>query len=1020
MSDDSVDFFISYNISDERWAKWIAWELEQARYSTVLMAWDFRPGSDFVAEMHKALKVCKRTIAVLSHRYLASAFCQPEWTATFASDPTGKDQKLVPVRVADCQPDGLLRARVYIDLVGLAEDMARENLLEGVKPGRAKPTEKLSFPGTAENPTRVPFPGSMPRVWTVPFRLNPHFTGREDILSRLRNALAGSTSVITQPLAVHGLGGIGKTQLAVEYVWRNKADYDSVLWIVADSPENTAANLAGLCRRAVLDLPESEVPEQQEQLAAVRRWLRTHERWLLVLDSVDTREAAEFVRGFLDPTWTGHIIITSRRSDWNQHTEIADLPVPLFEEQEAVAFLRERVGAGGFDAGTEEDARAVAEVLGRLPLALEQAAAYMLHRRVPFGEYRRRLGEARPLVLATQSTGGTGYPASIAETWLVTEQQLSPPARAILRLAAFLAPDDIPRDLISLEKPLLGEAFLLVETESEAVSPPHSAASVEEALVELADYSLIYLAPQVFSCHRLVQAVQRDRAGAQGSKLVELLLRRLAERLPVEADDVRAWPAMNAFKPHIEAIAAFSNDYGIVEPTGLLLSQLGIFLSAKAIYHEAEPMLRRSLAIDEQIYGTEHTKVVPHLNNLATLLYATSRFGEAEPLMRRALAIAEQSHGPEYFRVATHLNNLAQLLKSTNRQEEAEALIRRALAINEASFGSNHPKVAVNLNNLSQLLMDINRHAEAEPMIRRALAINEASFGSNHPKVAESLSNLAEFLVIVSRFSEAEPLARRAMSVDERSYGPKHPIVASHLINLAQLLMNTNRQAEAESLIRRALEINEASFGCDHPKVAINLNCLALLLHDTNRLTEAEPLMRRALKIAQASYGPDHPDVAQVLNDLGQLLKSSNRLADAESMMRRSLAIDEASYGSDHPKVAIRLNNLAILLHVTGRGVEAEPLIRRALAIDEASYGHCHAAVAIRLNNLAQFLQDNGRLPEAEPLMRRHVEIFRKFSECNGHEHPHLQTAILNYRCLLTALQLPAEEIERRIDLAAG
>lgn len=1015
-----VDFFISYTKSDEAWAEWIAWELEDNGYKTRLMAWDFRPGSDFVAKMHEALKVCGRTIAVLSPRYLNSAFCLPEWTSTFASDPTGMDQKLVPVRITDCQPDGLLTARVYIDLVGLDERDAREKLLDGVGSGRAKPDAKPTFPGSAVGPPRAPFPGALPPIWSVPFHRNQHFTGRVEILTTLEVTLRSGAAAVTQPLAVHGLGGIGKTQLAVEYAWRHKADYDAVMWVVADSPENAAANLAGLCRSDVLGLPEAEVREQPAQLYAVRRWLRTHGRWLLILDSVDTREAAEYVRGLMDPAWTGHVIITSRRSDWNQHAAMSDLPVPLLEEQESVDFLLERLGAGGFNAGTEDDARSVAAELGRLPLALEQAAAYILRRRVPFAEYLWRLVETRPTVLSSLSPGGTGYLASVAQTWLVTEQRLSPAARAILRLAAFMAPDDIPRDLFRHESQALQGAFWLLASEVGLEGWVFSPDLVEDALVELADYSLISLAPQVFSCHRLVQAVQRDRVGSEVRKWVELALRLMSESVPGEPDDVRSWPAMNTVWVHIEAVTVYADKQGISEPTGLLLNQLGIYLSAKALHREAESLLRRALAIDEQRFGTDNPKVARDLNNLASLLYATNRLGEAEPMMRRALASTEQSYGHEHPKVATHLNNLAQLLKATNRLEEAEPLIRRALAINEASNGPNHPSVARVLNNLGQLLLDTNRWSEAEPLIRRALAIDETIYGPNHPRVAESLSNLSELLMMTSRLGEAEKLARRGLEIEEASYGYDHPTVATGLNNLAQLMMNTKRLEEAEPLIRRALAINEASFGPDHPKVASNLSGLGLLLQDTERLAEAEPLMRRALQIAEASYGSNHPVVAKKLNDLAQLLKVSNRLTEAEQMMRRALEIDEVSYGLEHPNVAERLNNLALLLFSTGRLPEAEPLIRRALEIDEASYGPDHPAVAIRLNNLAQFQQDTGRTAEAEPLMRRHVVIFRKFAERNGREHPFMQKAILNYRNLLEALQLPAEEINRRIFEAAG
>jgi hypothetical protein len=144
------DFFISYNRYDRQWAEWIAWQLENAGYTTFVQSWDFRPGGNFVAEMHKASMKSERTIAVLSQTYLASQFTQAEWNAAFARDPTGKKGLLVPVKVRECNPQGLLSQIVYIDLTGLSPEQAMDRLLDGVKQGRGKPPVAPNFPGGAE------------------------------------------------------------------------------------------------------------------------------------------------------------------------------------------------------------------------------------------------------------------------------------------------------------------------------------------------------------------------------------------------------------------------------------------------------------------------------------------------------------------------------------------------------------------------------------------------------------------------------------------------------------------------------------------------------------------------------------------------------------------------------------------------------------------------------------------------------------------------------------------------------
>ena len=509
-------------------------------------------------------------------------------------------------------------------------------------------------------------------------------------------------------------------------------------------------------------------------------------------------------------------------------------------------------------------------------------------------------------------------------------------------------------------------------------------------------------------------------------------------------------------KPYLASFEAWAENPGRQNARlGFVANELGYFLNHGALHLEAEPLCRHVLAINEALYGPDHSDVAVSLNNLAQVLKATSRPREAEPLYRRALAITEGSYGPDHPYVATGLNNLAGLLDDTNRRTEAEPLYRRALAIDEAAFGPDHPDVAIRLNNLAQLLHATNRWADAETMMCRALAIDEASYGPDHPRVATDTSNLAQLLCDTNRRTQAEPLMRRALRIDEASYGPDHPAVATDLNNLASLLHATNRLAEAEPLMRRALTITEVTYGSDHPKFATRLNNLAQLLHATNRLAEAEPLMRRALAITEASFGPDHSDVAGCLinlagllyatrrlidaeplmrralaiteatygpehpkvaislNNLAQLLQATDRLAEADALMRRALAITKASFGPDHPEVAIRLSNLALLRTATKQLAEAEPLFRSALTIDEEAYGPLHPRVATDLYNLARFLQETNRLGEAEPLMRRALTIDET---SYGPEHPHVARQLNNLAGLLTTTNrlTEAEPLFRR------
>jgi hypothetical protein len=209
---EAADFFVSYTSADRAWAEWIAWQLEAEGYSVVVQAWDFRPGRDFVQQMHQVVERARRTIAVLSPAYLDSAFGGAEWRAVFAKDPTGELGLLLPVRVEEVEPPGLLTTRIYVDLVGKSTDEARAALVAAARDARGKPAQAPGFPGAQRQPilgsSAAPrFPGALPPVWNLPFNRNPTFTGREDELARLAAELeAGGTAAITQVLQGQGPG----------------------------------------------------------------------------------------------------------------------------------------------------------------------------------------------------------------------------------------------------------------------------------------------------------------------------------------------------------------------------------------------------------------------------------------------------------------------------------------------------------------------------------------------------------------------------------------------------------------------------------------------------------------------------------------------------------------------------------------------------------------------------------------------------------------------------------------------
>lgn len=501
------DFFISYTSSDRPWAEWIAMQLEQAGYTLFIQAWDFRPGSNFVAEMNKAARCAERTLLVLSPAYLESDYAFAEWAAAFRYDPKGARKRLVPVRIQPCEVDGLLGPVVYIDLVSLEEKQARECLLAGVQRSRVKP-ETVAYPGHSGpylSSLSIDFPRSLPTLWNIPYLHNPVFTGREQLLIRLAET-SRDEDVQPQIQAITGLGGIGKTQLAIEYAYRHRQNYRAILWIPADTREAVVAGYREIAQ--LLSLSEKHEQDQLLIIKAVQEWLKTHTKWLLIFDNVDE---LTLVREFLPPTFGGHILLTTRTLSMSGLA--VRIEVDTMNSDVGALFLLRRAGLIASDALLEAAlpsdiilAKAITEELGGLPLALDQAGAYIEETGCSLSDYQNHYSRRRTALLKRRGGLAIDHPEPITTTWSLSfekVEQANFAAAELLRLCAFLHPDSIPEEIIIYGATHLGPVL------APLVDDP---LALDGAIALLRAYGLMRRdsLARVLRVHRLVQAVLQD------------------------------------------------------------------------------------------------------------------------------------------------------------------------------------------------------------------------------------------------------------------------------------------------------------------------------------------------------------------------------------------------------------------------------------------------------------------------------------------------------------------------------
>jgi tetratricopeptide (TPR) repeat protein/transcriptional regulator with XRE-family HTH domain len=702
-------------------------------------------------------------------------------------------------------------------------------------------------------------------LWTVPYRRNPYFTGRSDLLDQLEQQLVAPGTgqagdlrqiALTQAQAVTGLGGIGKTQIAVEYAYRALAQkrYVYTIWITAANEEMILSSLTALADQ----LPGLSSPEKADQhviAAAVVGWLeRCKQPWLLIFDNADD---LSLIQPYLPRRGNGNIVLTTRASAVGSFA--AAIEVTTMGLAEGIQFLLRRVQR--FNSASDEEIDEVGNLVVELalfPLALDQAGAYIEETGCSVHDYLDLYKRSRHVLLARRGTQITGYPAPVATTWSISFaciEQANPAAADLLRLCAFLSPDHIPEELLTE-----GAAYWTPALQEAVANPLRFNQMVEDLL----RFSLIKRQAEnhMLSIHRLVQIVQMEHiAPEEQRRWAEQLIRAMNAIFPTDpANQVQSWDLCQRYLDQVQACDTLIQQHDLV-----LSDAAGI------------------------------------LDHGATYLRECALYSLAEPLYQRALRIQEILGGTEYLPAAQVLGDLACLYQTQGRYEQAEALFQRVLHIRERQLGTEHVLVALSLNDLASLYWQQRLYEQARPLQQRALHMQEQLLGPEHTDVAISLVNLGTIYTQQGLYEAAEPLFQRALRIHEKVFGPEHPQVATTVCNLASLYRHQGSYEQAEPLFWRALSICERLVGPDHPNVTYPLNGLALIYTQQKKDKLAEKFYLRALHIREQKLGPEHPETADVLHDFAGFRRAQGHRSEAATLYQRALAIRERSLGADHP-----------------------------------------------------------------------------------------------------------------------
>jgi tetratricopeptide (TPR) repeat protein/transcriptional regulator with XRE-family HTH domain len=763
--------------------------------------------------------------------------------------------------------------------LGLSQ-VETEVVESGIAP--APPGERASSPAN-------------PQIWMLPYPRNLFFLGREDVLAHLRQRLqAGQTLALSQPQAINGLGGVGKTQVALEYAYRSAQDYQAVFWIRADSHD---ALVAGFLEMAhALHLPEQDEQDHTAIVAAVKGWFSQHTSWLLILDNADD---LSLLPEFFPSPVQGHLLLTTRAQALGRLAN--RIEVDTLDTDTAALLLLRRAGLLAIDAPLAQAeptelrvAMQLSEELGGLPLALDQAGAYLEETRCGLQQYLDLYRSHRADLLRHRGGLVQDHPDSVATTWALSfaaiEQQ-SALAADVLRLCAWLHPDAIPEELFLQGAAYLGPLLSPLEADPLAFN---------QALAVIQGYSLLRRTSreQMLSVHRLVQAVLQDAMRPQERSLWrERAITVLNALFPNVWRHLRGqWEQCSRLLPHVLIVAAATPPEQDSLELASLLSKAADYLFQRAQYAQGEPLYQRALSMYEQMLGSEHHQVAAPLNGLADLYREQGRYAEAEALYQRALHLWERLHQdhPEMY---SPLNNMALLYWKQGRYEEAEALLQRALHLDTQAVSQEDSPISSFLNNLAILYCEQGRYEEAEPLLQRALHLDTQRYGQDHPETSYSLNNLACVYQEQGRFAEAETLFQHALRIREQTLGQQHPEVAQTLHDLANLYREQGHYKEAEALYQRALTIRRQQRGAQHPDTAETLHGFARLYEAQNQPDQALTCYQQALAIREQQLGSAHPRTLDTRARYAHLLQACGRPEETTALEETSAAQQAARSG---------------------------------------------------------------------------------------------------------------------------
>ncbi len=765
-------------------------------------------------------------------------------------------------------------------------------------------------------------------TWQLPPNNNEFFVGRESLIAELNQHCKPDQAYKMLVLsAVSGLGGVGKTQLAIHYLYHAKHHYNLRAWFRAENASLLLSDYRSFAKEFDL-IPVDEKTLKEEIIGSVKRYLERHPDWLAVYDNAGSRDE---IREFL-PTKGGHLIVTTRRQEYDDVG--IKVAVDVFTEQEAVAYLKKLTGI----TNQEKEMAELAKTLGYLPLAIGQAGAYIKNQYITIQQYLNHYKQSAVKLLEAQQLTLDDRSETIATTWDISlkaiEQDEGEPhlSLTVLQAMAHLHAEDIPRDV--LEKWLQGQRV--------AVDPVSTQLALDKIIGHLRDYSLIYVdvAKKTVSIHRLVQEVIRQKLlpilnkyeyplMVRDEKIIQATNKNIhrvkflsdladslhsefypeKQALETEKRQKVLFPHLQEMLHHLEQKNHFFEE--IEEWVGQLSYDVGFVLlhqyPTSTNLEKAKKYFERGLEIQKKHNSPDDKwKIGIVLGGLANVYGKLGDVKKEMELLDKVCKILLLHPGSGSSQVATILNNFADAYIDRGEPEKAEPILKYALNITERCHGKNHWRIAMVLESLGVVYNALTKPTEAKPILERALEIMEREYDVNHWQITTVLNNLANTYGALGDIERKKDLLERALKIQERHFSQNSPQIAATLNNLANACGYLGDNKTKVSMLKRALKIKEDYYGLDHLETAIVLGNLGEAYKSLKKWKEAQISAERAYKIFRGCYrnNPGHPYIINARDSLRQIKEFQIRFPDPSKYVseKKISCINAASHWSMRTK----------------------------------------------------------------------------------------------------------------------